>query len=348
MNRLFLILILLIALSCENKKEYLIQVPEKAKITSESILSILEEKAKEEPENEWLLNQQLYFCEQLGWPDRCERTLRKAKEKFGLTERLIDRIVAFHLQKGNYKEVAQILQGAIETRSRLEALIQVGIHQDSLNLTYLNRYLERNQDARAFLTASKTYLQIKDSVNAKSNIKSLLALDPQNVFLKELYPVLIETKEYLSALQIIENQLAINPSDIHLSYDQANVYHYLGETDTAMYLLKNVKSSDAYLTLHNWYKEINNYDSALAYLKKVDDYSNDAKLLLSHAELLEAKGFLTLSLPYFESSLAIDSTNLELQNRVDIVRRKVAYLRKKREEQALPTPPVVERKTIGN
>ena len=348
MNRLLLILTLLIAWSCENKKEYLIQVPEKAKITSESILSILEEKAKEEPENEWLLNQQLYFCEQLGWPDRCERTLRKAKEKFGLTERLIDRIVAFHLQKGNYKEVTQILQGAIETRSRLEALIQVGIHQDSLNLTYLNRYLERNQDARAFVIASMSYLQIQDSVNAAIHIKSLLALDPYHEFLIHAYPVLLERDEYISALQIIENQQINDPNNAQLAFDQSEIYYKMGETDTALYLLKKVKSSDAFLTLHNWYKEIDNYDSALAYLKKVDDYSNDAKLLLSHAELLEAKGFLTLSLPYFESSLAIDSTNLELQNRVDIVRRKVAYLRKKREEQALPTPPVVERKTIGN
>lgn len=346
--RSILIFGFLTILACESKKEYLIQVPEKTKITSESILTILEEKAKDEPENEWLLNQQLYFCEQLDWPNRCEKTLLKAKEKFGLTERLIDRFVEFHLQKGNYAELGSLLQGVIETRSRLEALIQVGVHQESVNLTYLNRYMERNQDARAFLLASKTYLYLQDSLKAATQIKALLAIDPENAYLKEAYPVLMDTKNYVSALQIIEYQLSKDSTNHKLAYDQAMIYHNLNNQDTAMFLLKQVNHSKAFLTLHDWYKEENNYDSALTYLKKVGDYSNDADLLLSHAELLESKGFLTLSLPYFESSLSIDSTNLELQNRVDIVRRKVAYLRKKREEEALPAPPVVERKTIGN
>lgn len=341
-------LLFLFTLACESKKEYLIQIPENARITSEYILSELEERAKEEPENEWLLNQQLYFCEQLGWPNRCERPLRRARERFGLTERLIDRFVTFYLQQGSYDELAQILQGAMETRPRLEALIQIAIRRDSVDLTYLNRYLERNQDARARQIAINSYLFINDSVNAINQIKALIDIEPHHPTLKDVYPVLLDQKEYASVIQVLDYQRTLDSTNTHLALDQATAYYHSNRPDTAKLLLKRFQNTEAFLRLHEWYKQESNYDSALAYLKKSGDYSQNPTLQLSHAELLENKGFITLSLPFYETALALDSTNLELQNRVDIVRRKVAYLRKKREEQALPATPKVERKTIGN
>jgi tetratricopeptide (TPR) repeat protein len=347
MNKL-LLLICVFVIACESKKEYLIQVPEKTRITSEYILSELEERAKEEPENEWLLNQQFYFCEQLGWPDRCERPLLKAKEKFGLSERLIDRFVAFYLRQGNYSELALILQGTVETRSRLEALIQISMRQDSIDFNHLNRYLERNQDSRAFQLAIKTYLFIADTAQAIAQIKKLQSIEPKNALLTDLYPILMEKEEYTNALEIIDNQLAIDSLSQRLLIDQGIANFRLGKTDMAKLLLKRVKSDEAFITLHDWYKADDNYDSALFYLKKVGDYSANKRLQLSHAEILESKGFITLSLPYFETALVLDTADFELQNRVEIVRRKVAYLQYKREQQALPALPKVERKTLGN
>jgi hypothetical protein len=346
MNRCIL-LFALIALGCESKKEYLIQVPEKTRITSEYILSELEEKAKEEPENEWLLNQQLYFCEQLGWPARCERPLRKAREKFGLSERLIDRFVAFYLAQESYVELGQILQGAVETRGRLEALIKVSIHQDSADLTYLNRYLERFNDATAFRIGAESYLHIKDTMNAVAQIRKLKELDVTNKYLSEVYPFLLNDHAQ-DAIQIINYQLREDSLNQSMIFDLALAYNEIDRTDTAKMLLKKVGTPESFTLLHDWYKNEKSIDSALLYLRKVGDYSQDKALQLSHAELLELKGFITLSLPYFETALALDTTDIELQKRVEIVRRKVAYLRNKREQEALPAPPKVEKKTLGN
>ncbi len=339
---------LVAAVACSNRKEYLIQVPEQTRITSEWILSELEEKAKDDPNNEWLLNQQLYFCEQMEWPVRCEQVLLRARNKWGLSERLIDQFVAYYVKQNSYKQLESILNGAIETRSRLEARVHIGLGKSPADKTALEKYLARFTDEQATVLAIQSYLALQDTTMAISFIEKLISQNADNRNLRRYYAVLSQQGKYALAIRILEKNLEEEPENKGMRYDLAMNYYNAAQADTAMMILRHLNTDQGNAQLHDWFKAANAWDSALIYLDKVTTVNETLELLLSKAEILEVSGRITRSLPYYESALLMDTTDLELRQRVEIVRRKVAYLRQIREQQDIPPPPKIERKTLGN
>jgi len=311
-------------------------------------LTELEEKAAEDPENDWLLNQQLYFCEQLEYPLRCERVLMRAKERLGLSERLIDQFVTFHLQHGNYEQLERILKGALETRSRLEARVMIGLNKTPPDVTILSRYLDRFNDDQARLLAIEGYLLTKDTAQSVQIIEQMLISNPVDERLLTYYPLFGAQGKFETAIRLLEALHASEPKNPTYSIDLAAYYYWVERDKEAFALLRQADTSGGYALLHGWYKEANQVDSALFYLNKIADLETNRTLLLSKAELLETKGRITQALPVYETVLAMDTTDIEMRNRVEIVRRKVASLRQNREKQDNPPPPKVERKTLGN
>jgi tetratricopeptide (TPR) repeat protein len=335
-------------LACSDRKEYLIQVPEQTRITSEWILSELEEKAKNDPTNEWLLNQQLYFCEQMDWPVRCEQVLLRARSKWGLSERLIDQFVAYYVKQNSYKQLESILSGAIETRSRLEARVHIGLGKTPADTTALEKYLSRFEDEQSAILAIQGYMTLYDTARAVYYIEKLLTLNVTNRNVRRYYPVLSNQGKHELAIQILEMSLKEDPTNEEMRFDLAINYFEVDKMDTAKTILRTLNTDQGNVQLHDWFKAENALDSALHYAEKVTKASQTIQLLLSKAEILEATGRITRSLPYYESALEMDTTDFELRQRVDNVRRKVAYLRQIREQQDMPPPPKIERKNVGN
>lgn len=343
-----LIFCLILLLSCGDNKEYLIQVPTQTRITSEWILTELEEKAKEDPDNDWLLNQQLYFCEQMEWPLRCERVLLRAKERLGLSEKLIDQFVTFHLKHENYPQLERILKGALETRPRLEARVIIGLNKTPPDVTLLNRYLDRFTDDQARLLAIDGYLLTKDTTAAIRWIEEMLLANPTEERLTPYYRLFAAQSKYETAISLLEMLHATESNNPTYAFDLATYYYQVDRKQEAFALLRKTGSTDGFALMHTWFKSNNQIDSALFYLNKVSDLSTNRSLLISKAELLENKGRISQALPVFEAVLAMDTTDVEMRQRVEIVRRKVASLRQNREKKDNPPPPTVERKTLGN
>lgn len=343
-----LIICLFLVVACQKRKEYLIQVPTESHITSNEILTELENQAIQSPENDRLIRQQLYFCEQLGWPTRCEQALIRARNKWGLTEKLLDQSIAYYQKHGQYETVASLLNGAFETRSRLETKITIAASQEPGDYTFLDRYLSQFQDAEAYSFASDIYLLHNDTTEVLNAFQKLFELEPGHKDLVNYYPILQLRNEHQKAIRIIDNQLSKGIKNNQINYDLALNYHEIDSLDKAKKILRKLGSKKAKSKLINWFRVSQEWDSALAYTNQLLANEPQSKeLILAKAEVLESKGWVTPSLPYYEQAFALDTTDTELANRLEIVRRKVAYLRRKREEESQILPPDLERKT-GN
>ncbi len=334
--------------ACSKRTDYLIQIPTETSITSEEILTELENSAGYDPENERLIRQQLYFCEQLGWPARCEQVLIRAKSKWGLTEKLLDQSIAYYEKYKDYERVAALLNGAFETRSRLETKIKLASSQTPGDYTYLERYTSQYQDEAALSLAAKTYLHQEDTSRATVKFEQLLESNPSHKDLVSYYPLLEKEGKFIKSAQLIEKQLSIRGNQPGLQYDLALNYYRMDSLNKAKTLLRQLGSEKANGTLVEWFRERQEWDSALMYVDVLLQSSPDNRHhLLTKAEVLESKGWLTPSLPYYEQAFAKDTTDTELAEYLQIVRRKVAYLRLKKEQEERLLPPSLERKT-GN
>ena len=344
-SKLAFLCVLFSLISCDGRKEYLIQVPEVTHITSESILTDLANRAIDNPESDRLIKQQLYFCEQLGWPIRCEQVLEVAKEKWGLTESLLDQSIAYYLKHDEYQYVEDLLKGAFETRSRMEARIQIAFKNNRPDLALIDRYKEQYPDLQSYVILANGFLLNADTIQATEAFTSVLHLDATHDVLLKYVPILESQGRLEECILITENQL-VNRSNLDLSFNLARYYYISDQDSIGLAMMRKIDTEKAHQQLASWFIEQTLWDSGLTYLDKllVAQPENPA-YLLRKAETLEAKGWVTPSLPYYERALAIDSLNAELADHVNIVRRKVAYLRRLREQENQPLPPVLERKT---
>ncbi len=348
MRNLLLLFGLISVFACSKRSEYLIQIPTESGITSEEILTELENSAIAEPENDRLIKQQLYFCEQLGWPARCEQVLIRAKSKWGLTEKLIDQSIAYYEKYKDYERVAALLNGSFETRGRLETKIKIASNLTPGDYTFLERYSNQYQDEAALSLAADIYLNQGDTTRATGTFEQLFERNPEHRDLVSYYPVLEGNKDFIKAIQLIENQLTKRSNLLNLKYDLARNYYKIDSLNKAKRLLRDLSTERAKHTLIEWFKERQEWDSALVEINDLLETSPDNRNhILTKAEVLESKGWVTPSLPYYEQAFAMDTTDIELANHLQIVRRKVAYLRLKKEQEERLLPPSLERKT-GN
>lgn len=339
---------LLVLLSCKSRSDHRIEIPEESHITSESFLTDLEKKVANEPENEHLVRQQLYFCEQLGWPARCEKVLRNAQSRWGMNEKLLDQLTAYYLAHEDFSKVEQLLEGQIETRTRIETRLRIQAMTRKINDQDIQNYLDQNNDLSAELFVIDILTVTQDTMSLMAAYDRLSQKDSVHKSLIGYIPILEQQGNYQKALEVIENQIASGHSSDNLEKRRAINYRNSGQRDTAKFMFMEIDDKWAYEQLADLFFLEKAWDSCIHYTDELIalDQSNLDYVLLK-AEALEAKGWVTPSLPYFERVLASDTTNLELQNRVENVRRKVAYLRRKREREAI-IPPPVERKTGNN
>ena len=333
----YVALILLLA-SCQPNTSDRIVIPQEMSIGGRSVLDQIMEKSVDEPTNERLLLQELYYCEELNWPNACGQTLLRAKRRWGLTDKLVDQMVAYHLARGNVDELDGLLKGKIETRSRLEAKIEIGASKNRDISNLLARHLDHYSDKEAAVFALNYYLLLNDTTQAIVQFEKVREITPTDKSLRGYYPILIENNDYTKAINIIDNQLVISPKDSVLLFDLALALNKIGRTDSSRIILRNMKSLRANKQMADWYRTDKYWDSTLLYIDKVlVQQPDDRSILLYKAETLESKRWITRSLPYYERVLAMDTTDNIMARRVEIVRRKVAYLRQIREPKR-PAP----------
>ncbi|MEM7299346.1 MAG: hypothetical protein AAF391_13900 [Bacteroidota bacterium] len=76
--------VVLIIFSCSNHRKQEIVVPKLHAGFYAGALDQINEQLSSDPSNTNLIEQKLYYCDQLGWPTNCLSALDKYKAKYGM------------------------------------------------------------------------------------------------------------------------------------------------------------------------------------------------------------------------------------------------------------------------
>ena len=89
------IVLILVFLSCNSSNENKIVVPKLHAGFYSEALERINDKLKSDPENSRLVDQKLFYCNQLGWPTTCISALDAYKQTHGMTNQLVEQYIAY-------------------------------------------------------------------------------------------------------------------------------------------------------------------------------------------------------------------------------------------------------------
>ena len=165
-------------------------------------------------------------------------------------------------------------------------------------------------------------------------------------FIKIYVPLAYHNGAYNEVLNVIENY-DDRAVDVTLPYKARSLYA-LGQTGEAKQLLWSIPVRGNLETLYNWYLKEQKLDSSSLCLERIlVTQPDDVEVLLQKGKLDDRRGWLYRAASAFNQILEIDSTHVEAKESLDLVNRKIAYLRRIREaDQDIPTINLNSKKAI--
>ena len=99
----------LILLSCSGKKDRIV-VPELERDFYAQALETLDDKLDRDDQDLQLIEQKLYYCERLNWPETCLEALDEYKRQKGMTPQLLDQYIVYYLNQESYASLLDIIE----------------------------------------------------------------------------------------------------------------------------------------------------------------------------------------------------------------------------------------------
>ncbi|MEQ6168906.1 hypothetical protein AAOE16_17035 [Ekhidna sp. MALMAid0563] len=340
------IFLLVIVVACSSPKNDKIVVPELHAGFYSEALERINDKLASDPENSRLVDQKLFYCEQLEWPTTCISALEAYREVHGMTNQLVRQYIAYYREHQRYQLLVEIFDrwdeeyGLKKEFSQLyvKSLVQAG--SDKRASEELRWYLISHQTLEDIRFASEQYLLIKDTVLAVYNLGKLYKLDSQSELMWQYGNILNRLGYYDFSFQVIGDYAEQNKNDFNIQLAYARMLENANRRTEARQVIKPYTDRDtiAYL-LADWYKKDLLWDSASYVLADViAKDSTNRKPIWKAGDLYDERGWFTTSLKYFEHLTRLNPDDTLAQQRIDLIQRKIAYLQRlKFEEEKLPT-----------
>ncbi len=346
------ILILLI-LSCSTPKDKITVPKLHAEFYTEALDRINKE-LESDPENTGLIDQKLFYCDQMGWPNTCISALDAYKKMYGMSGQLIDQYVTYYLKHERYQSLLDLIenwdaefnlksnlnQTYIECLTRLDKNIRAKVE--------LRRYLISHQSEEDLCFASTQYLRMNDSLMAAYNLSKLYKKDPESELMWTYGNILVQLGYTTEGFNVMSSYVEKNEmnQDIQVAYARLQAASG-GRKEARKRLLPFITQDTIAYLLADWYQEDLLWDSAAVVLKeqvRIDSTSREPLWRLGN--LYEERGWFTTSLSYFENLHELNSQDTLVQQKIDQIQRKIAYLQRlKFEENKIP---VIELEPIKN
>ncbi|GAB4247329.1 MAG: hypothetical protein Tsb0034_26490 [Ekhidna sp.] len=307
-------------------------------------LDQINDKLKQDPSNIVLAEQKIYYCEQLEWPTTCISALELYKEKFGMSNQLVEQYLSYYLKHERYQLIQEMIERWNEEFDLIEryhapyiaALVRS--NQKERARLELQSFLKRNTDAEGVSFAARQYLNMRDTAYATYYLSKLEQLAPEHSLMYDYGKLLIALNKVDRADAKIRTYLAEQGTEED-HVEVAHLYEATGYLTRARQVLKPYATRDtlAYL-LVDWYKREFFWDSAVLYLDTVlVQDSLNTKAWWKKGRMYEDRGWLSYSLQYFERLLEINPSDSSAMDRIALIQRKIAYLqRQKFEESKIP------------
>ncbi|WP_420578135.1 tetratricopeptide repeat protein [Ekhidna sp.] len=338
--------LLVILFGCNSPREDKIVVPELHAGFYNDALDRINDKLKSDPDNNRLVDQKLFYCEQLEWPTTCISALEAYRQVHGMTNQLVRQYISYYQRHQRYQLLIEVFDKWDQeyglkkefTNLYIASLVQSGRNKRASE--ELRWYLVKDQSREAISFASKQYLQMNEHVLAVYNLGKLYKLDPQNELMWEYGQILSRLGYHDLGFQVIGDYAERNSDDFQIQLAYSRMLENANRNQRARNTIKPFTQRDtvAYL-LADWYKKDQMWDSASYVLAEVMTRdSTNRKPFWKAGRLYEDRGWFTTSLQYFEYLVDLNPNDTLAQQRMDLIQRKIAYLQRlKFEEEKLPT-----------
>lgn len=340
------LILLLILFSCNSPKKDKIVVPELHAGFYSNALDQINEKLKSDPKNTRLVDQKIFYCEQLGWPTTCISALDTYKQVYGMTNQLVKQYITYYQRHERYQLLLEVFDKWDEeyglkreyVKTYIDCLSRMGNRKRAFN--ELRQYLIDHQSTEDLVFASTQYLRLYDTALASLNLSKLYRRDAQNELMWEYGNILFELGYQELGFEVLGEFLKGNPTNAEMQLTFARLLAQANRNDEARAALKPYINRDtvAYL-LADWYLKDSMWDSAGLILKKViANDSSKRKPIWKAARLYEDRGWFSYSMSYYEYLVELNPADTLARQRIDLIQRKIAYLQRlKFEENKIPT-----------
>lgn len=331
--------------ACELRpEEDRIRIPQVTSDFYEKAASRLDEQLEKDPENEDLIKLQLSYFEKLNWPKNAIRCIRRARNVLDLEPVTAKQYADFYVKNEWFEDLLQLrddLGRRYETPDwmwhyQIKAANQVGRKSEAKAL--LRSYFTLPRSTQDHFFGGKEYLRSGDSLLSLYHLqKAKKGLQSNSEFVRVYVPLAYRSGAYKEILDIVDanDEQTI---DISLPYKARSLYA-LGETGAAKSMLWSIPVKGNLETLCAWYLKEQKLDSSVICLERILLLNpNDINVLWRKGKIEERRGWLYRAAAAFEQVLEIDSTHVAAKESLEVVNRKIAYLRRIREaEQEIPT-----------
>ncbi len=258
-------------------------------------------------------------------------------------------------QKGHYREAFRQAKEAMEMGTPSVELYEV-LAEASLQSNYFNDALKYSDSA--LYLAPKNYRNYfrkgialaakKDTVAAETLLMESIHLgaSPAEVY-GELISLYMNTGDFHKARKYMQKSLSVQNPDDQTLLLQAKIYRQTGNPDSARALLYRVADSptldktEVYQELKDWYFQHRVYDSVIFYANRIlEQEPNDKEPMLTLARVYDQRRSYQRAIQAYEQIISLDSMQQEdihkiAHQELDQLKRKVAYLWKKQQEEEL-------------
>jgi hypothetical protein len=333
--------IFVVFFSCSNPRTDQIIVPKLEANFYSSALGRINDELKSTPDNPKLVEQKLYYCQQLDWPTTCVSALDAYKSQHGMTNQLIEQYIFYYSRHHRYQLLVDIIEKWSEEydlkdkfhQPLIEALVKLG-KKDRATLELRNYMIGRSM-LGDFEFASSQYLSMGDTLLSTYYLGKLEKLDPTNILMIDYGQLLISLNYSNLGFRVLEmvSPYQLDNRDFNLML--ARLYAQYSSFENARNLIKPFSDEDtiSYL-IADWYMQESKWDSAIQIVNTViKQDSLNTKAIWRKARIYENRGWLATSLTYFNSILEIQPQDSITSNRINLIQRKIAYLQRKKFEE---------------
>ncbi|SNS77500.1 hypothetical protein SAMN05421640_1186 [Ekhidna lutea] len=340
------IILFAILLSCSPPQKDKIVIPELHAGFYSEALDRINEKLRADPDDQRLIDQKLFYCEQLDWPTTCISALDTYKQAHGMTNQLVKQYIAYYEKHERYQLLLDLYDRWSEEyelfdefrKSYINSLSRSGKKKRALN--ELRLYLINHQSNQDIEFASIQYLMLGDTALASYYLGKLFQIDSQNDLIWNYGQLLFQLGYQEKGLSVLSEYADRNNGDFDIQFAFASLLWEANRNRQLRETLKPFTAKDtvSYLVADT-YRRDQMWDSAVYVLEKViAKDSSRRKPIWKLARLYEDRGWLLTSIPYLEYLVDLNPADTLAAQRIDLIQRKIAYLQRlKFEERKTPT-----------